>query len=200
MANKNHALDEEILRAAMGEFLEKGVEAASMRKIAARAGVTVGAIYTRFPTKDALFCGLVQPLIDRIGAAFTSLRSTYYANTGGVEALAGSMQEESRTILHLLFDDYDRATLLLCRSTGSSLQHFLDGVVEEKIRETEMFFRSMPHPDERVLRLLISSQFHMYFQIFRDGYDLEQAKSMLEAAMAYCTGGWISLLNSGKNG
>ena len=78
MALKNHALDDGILQAAKAEFLEKGYEAASLRKIAAQAGVTIGAIYTRYPTKDQLFCALVQPLLDQIGEAFSSLKGSYY--------------------------------------------------------------------------------------------------------------------------
>ena len=62
MALKNHALDDGILQAEKAEFLEKGYETASLRKIAAQAGVTIGAIYTRYSTKDQLFCALVQPL------------------------------------------------------------------------------------------------------------------------------------------
>ena len=54
----------------------------------------------------------------------------------------------------------------------------------------------MAHPSEDLLRLLVSGQFHMYVQIIRGGYDLEQAKKLMEAAMAYHTGGWMALLQS----
>ena len=198
MALKNHALDDGILQAAKTEFLEKGYEAASLRKIAAQAGVTIGAIYTRYPTKDQLFCALVQPLLDQIGEAFSSLKGSYYEEQQDLqpELMARSMTLESQTILHLLFDDYDRAVLLLCRSTGSSLASFFDRIVERKIQETLVFFQGAgaEHPSEDLLRLLVSGQFHMYVQIIRGGYDLEQAKKLMEAAMVYHTGGWMALL------
>ena len=199
MALKNHALDDQILSAAWSEFLEKGYEAASLRKIAAQAGVTVGAIYTRYPTKDALFCTLVQPLIQRVGEAFQSVRSSYY--DAPPQRLADSMAVESEAILHLLFDDYDRAVLLLCRSAGSSLEGFFDRLVEQKIRETQAFFQAAggTHPEERVLRLLVSGQFHMYIEIIRGGYDFETAREMIRAAMVYHTGGWLALLQPGEN-
>ena len=111
MALKNHALDEGILSAAREEFLEKGYEAASLRHIAAQADVTVGAIYTRYPTKDALFCALVEPLIRRIGETFREIRSSYY--DAKPEHIADSMNMESEAILHLLFDDYDRSASAL---------------------------------------------------------------------------------------
>ena len=43
MAVKDHSLDDKIIRAAEAEFLEHGFVAASMHKIAERAGVTTGA-------------------------------------------------------------------------------------------------------------------------------------------------------------
>ena len=197
MAQKNHALDDKITNAALREFLESGYEKASMRKIAAAAGVTIGAIYTRYPTKDQLFLSLVLPLMERIDQAFCSLKGAYGSpETVEPSQLAQSMQTESQAILHLLFDDYDRAVLLLCRSQGSSLESFFDGVLERKIQETIAYFRSaqLPHPDAGVLRLLVSGQFHMYFQILSEGCDLEEAKHRMYAAMIYHTGGWLTLL------
>ena len=198
MALRNHALDDRITEAAAAEFLENGFKNASLRKIAAQAGVTIGAIHTRYQTKDALFCALVQPLIERIGGAFAAIRGSYYGDAPVLtpEHMAASMQMESEAILHLLFDDYDRAVLLLCRSAGSSLESFVDSLVEQKIRETLTFFGSCgtAHPDARVLRLMVSGQFHMYFQIIRDGYDLAAAKELMQAAMVYHTGGWLALL------
>ena len=55
MANKNHELDKPIIEAAKMEFLQNGFQSASIGNIAKRAGVTTGAIYTRYKGKDELF-------------------------------------------------------------------------------------------------------------------------------------------------
>ena len=60
MALKDHSLDEKITKAAFDEFMEFGFQKASIRKIADRAGVTPGAVYTRYDSKDDLFCSLVS--------------------------------------------------------------------------------------------------------------------------------------------
>ena len=199
MAVKNHALDDRIIAAARAEFLENGFEKASLRKIAANADVTVGAIYTRWPTKDQLFCALVEPLLARIGEVFASLRAEYNPEAPQYtpEHMAHSMHMESRLILDLLFEDYDRAVLLLCRSTGSSLESFFDRVVEEKLRETLIFFDhvGLPHPSPSVLRLLVTAQFQMYAQILSEGCRIDEARDTLNAAMVYHTGGWMALLS-----
>ena len=60
MANRDHSLDDGIIQAAYSEFLAYGFQKASLHKIAEKAGVTTGAIYTRYKNKDALFASLLQ--------------------------------------------------------------------------------------------------------------------------------------------
>ena len=50
-----------IHQAAMEEFLEKGFADASLRQIVKNAGVTTGAFYGYYSSKDALFTALVEP-------------------------------------------------------------------------------------------------------------------------------------------
>lgn len=205
MANKDHSLDQGIIDAAFREFTEHGFEKASMRKIAANANVTVGAIYTRYPTKDALFISLVAPLLERIATGFEEIRKGYEHVSvtdpkKGAAQLIDAMGMESEAILHLLFDDYDRAKLLLTKSRGSSLEHFFDEIVDRKITETVAFFEAggLPHPKPEILRLMVSGQFHMYFEIMEEGCELETAREMMKAAVCYHTGGWYALLGLTK--
>ena len=73
MALRDHSLDDKITAAAFAEFSEKGYTGASLRKIAERAGVTVGAIQTRYKSKDELFVSLLRPFLDGVGELFQSL-------------------------------------------------------------------------------------------------------------------------------
>ena len=138
MALRDHALDDKIITAAREEFGEKGYAGASLRKIAEKAGATVGAIQTRYQSKNELFGCLLQPLLDEIRTLFQNTKADYHSGTGA-DFLAGlktSMQHESAAILHLIFHHYDEAVLLLCRSAGSSFEHCFDEIVQSKIRET----------------------------------------------------------------
>ena len=65
MANKDHSLDDGIIQVAYLEFLAYGFQKASLHKIAEKAGVTTGAIYTRYKNKDALFASLLQDFLRR---------------------------------------------------------------------------------------------------------------------------------------
>ena len=52
---------EKIQEAALAEFLEKGFLGASLRQIVKNAGVTTGAFYGYFSSKEALFATIVEP-------------------------------------------------------------------------------------------------------------------------------------------
>ena len=199
MANKDHSLDSKIISAALDEFLQKGFDKASLRTIAKNADVTVGAIYTRYKTKDILFVSLVSPLIEKIKAAFTEIKGDYFSENISTQenSMLKNMQIESDAILHILFDDYDRAKLLLCRSRGSSLENFFKMIVDKKIEETSLFFKSagIENLSDNVIRLFVNAQFNMYFEIINEGYSLNEAKEMINAAIVYHTGGWLSLID-----
>ena len=64
--------------AALEEFSEKGFLGASLRQIVKNAGVTTGAFYGYFSSKEALFASLVEPhaaaLMGRFMEAQTRLR------------------------------------------------------------------------------------------------------------------------------
>ena len=61
MEEKSTATLEKIQQAAMDEFAQKGFLGASQRQIVKQAGVTTGAFYGYFSSKEALFASIVEP-------------------------------------------------------------------------------------------------------------------------------------------
>ena len=200
MALRDRSLDEKMITAARDEFSEKGYSGASLRKIAERAGATVGAIQTRYKSKNDLFGRLLKPLLDEIEALFQNTKAEYYSSTDGefLTGLKASMQRESASILHLVFDHYDEAVLLLCRSTGSSFEHYFDGTVQCKIKERAAFFRAkgFDDVDERLLGLLISAQFDSYRRIVAECFDRRTAEKYMNSLMICHFGGWSAFFES----
>lgn len=54
-----------IQQAALEEFSDKGFLGASLRQIVKNAGVTTGAFYGYFSSKEALFASIVEPACHR---------------------------------------------------------------------------------------------------------------------------------------
>lgn len=200
MAHRDHSLDDKITAAAWCEFSEKGYTGASLRKIAEKAGVTVGAIQTRYKSKDDLFVCLLKPFLNNIEALFQDTKADYYSDAEAtlLPGLNASMQHESAAILHLIFSHYEEAVLLLCRSAGSSLEHFFDGVVQRKIEESILFFRHAGYAamDEKLPGLLISVQFDSYRRIVAECTDRKTAEKYMDALTVYHYGGWSAFFES----
>ncbi len=60
---------EAILKAAAEEFFEHGFSRATMAAVARRAGLAKGTAYLYFPTKEALFAGVVRHIVSDVLAA-----------------------------------------------------------------------------------------------------------------------------------
>ena len=58
-----------LLAAAREEFADKGLDGATMRGIALRAGCTTGAIYPLFDSKEAIYAALLADSLARLGRA-----------------------------------------------------------------------------------------------------------------------------------
>jgi TetR/AcrR family transcriptional regulator, acrAB operon repressor len=80
---------QQIISAAREVFLTKGVSKTSLEQIAAKAGVTRGAVYWHFKNKSELFHAMREqvllPLIDSLG---DTLFSTEDNNTSSIDPLA----------------------------------------------------------------------------------------------------------------
>src|SRR5688572_12194832 len=66
MARPRGDIDSRILRAARQRFLLEGVDGASLRAVARDASTSIGMIYYYFPTKEALFLGVVEAVYQRV--------------------------------------------------------------------------------------------------------------------------------------
>lgn len=192
---RNHELDERILLAAKQEFLEKGFRDSSLRRIAERAGLTTGALYTRYAGKDELFASVVQVIPDAVEVAFSGLRGEYESAWESTSALERAMELESGKLLEILFEHYDEARLILCKSEGSTAAGFFDDVISRKVQETSAFF-SMTEDDaiQRVLALLLSMQFGAYREIMRADVSEQEAETSMVFALDFMKAGWRELL------
>jgi len=74
------ARPDEILDAALAEFTERGFDAARMEDIAKRAGISKGAVYLYFPSKDALLRALIDAKISPLAVQIEGLAKAGAAN------------------------------------------------------------------------------------------------------------------------
>ena len=65
-----------ILAAAEACFASGGYDATSVAEICQHAGVTKGALYHHFPTKQSIFLALLRDWLDRLDAGLDALRAS----------------------------------------------------------------------------------------------------------------------------
>lgn len=194
MATKDHSLDEGIVKAAYSEFLEHGFQKASIHKIAEKAGVTTGAIYTRYKSKDALFVSLLQPFFAVYQSFFAPAAAEYEKARGSrsVEALCSAIRFEEELYVRLLTEHYDDCTLFFCKSDGSSIEAMLKDTMEAKAQTTVQFFRDVYGKDVNALaiRLLMGSQFWYFRQLLDERLTQKEMLESLRSVLEFSNAGW----------
>ncbi len=194
MATKDHSLDEGIVRAAYAEFLEHGFQKASIHKISERAGVTTGAIYTRYKNKDALFTSLLQDFLAAYQALFAPAAAEYErARTSrSVADLCAAIRFEEELYIRLLLERGDDCTLFFSRSDGSSIEVMLGDAMEMKTRQTVQFFRDVygREANAHAIRLLMSSQFWYFRQLLDARLGQAEMLECLKQVLEFSNAGW----------
>ena len=197
VALKNHSLDDKIITAARKEFTEFGFQRASINKIAERAGVTTGAIYTRYKNKDALFCDLLQNILVIFQTKAEPIAVEYHKSeiSKRLSDFLSAMASEEDVYLEILFDRYEEAVLLFCKSEGSSVESIIKELIRHKVCETVLFFeRISTRPvDRNALELLMHSQFYFYRQLLESGYEKKEAVSCMKTVQSFMASGWKHL-------
>ena len=200
MAVKDHSLDEKLIEAARAEFLDKGFRNASLHKIAERAGLTTGAIYTRYKGKDDLFCSLVQEILVEAQKQMGPLRERYEAaqKTQDPSKILDVIRYEEAFYQTLLSRHYEACVLFFCRSDGSSLEVTLRTMMEGKTAETVEYLRSISKSDLDLdgIGLIMTEQYHFFREILEKGYSQEKACRCMEVLDRYTEAGWKALLEA----
>ena len=138
MEEKTTATLEKIQRAAMEEFTEKGFQGASLRQIVKQAGVTTGALYGYFSSKEALFASIVEPHAAALMGRFMKAQ-TAFAEMPEKEQPEHMGLESSQCVhwmVDYICDHREPVKLLLCKAEGTSYEHFVHNMVEVEVEYT----------------------------------------------------------------
>ena len=121
-----------ILESARKEFLEKGFMNASLRTIAANAGVTTGAMYRHFSDKNALFCALVDDAIDFTVQTVMKADVFHHADVEDAVSKEHFAREKETTneLITYIFNNTDSFKLLLTKASGSTHEHFQEEICD----------------------------------------------------------------------
>ena len=203
MEEKSSDTLEKIQQAALEEFSEKGFLGASLRQIVKNAGVTTGAFYGYFSSKEALFASLVEPHAAALMGRFMEAQ-TGFAELPEKEQPA-HMGEASGDYVDWMVDyiceHREPVKLLLCRAEGTSYEHFVHNMVEVEVEYTLKYMevlrrlgKEIPQLNRSLCHIIASGMFNGMFEIVIHDMPREQAHRDVTQFRAFYTAGWLELM------
>ena len=203
MEEKSPDTLERIQQAALEEFSEKGFLGASLRQIVKNAGVTTGAFYGYFSSKEALFASIVEPHAAALMGRFMQ------AQTGFAELPEKEqpehMGEASGNYVEWMVDyicqHREPVKLLLCRADGTSYEHFIHNMVEVEVESTLRYMevlrrlgKNIPPLNRSLCHIIASGMFNGLFEIVIHDMPREQAFQDVTQFRSFYTAGWLELM------
>lgn len=192
-----------IQEAAIEEFLDKGFQAASLRQIVKSAGVTTGAFYGYFSSKEALFASIVEPHAAALMSGFMEAQLTF-AELPEEEKPSHMGVESGAYILWMvdyICDHKEPVKLLLCKAEGTSYENFLHNMIEIEVDSTLKYMETLrrlgndvPEMSRSLCHIIVSGMLGGLFEVAVHDIPRAQAKRDIEQLRAFYNAGWMELM------
>lgn len=204
MSTKAEDTEKNILNTARKRFLKDGFSGASLRNIVKDAGLTTGAFYKYYPTKEALFDALTDPYIehiyqiyDRVVEDFEKLSAK--EQTSNMSDTSGDGMDQ---MIDYIYEHYDNFRLLLKCGDSGKFETFIHNMVDREMRSSLEYVKKMkedgieiPIVGESLMHMIYTGFFSSIFQIIEHDIDKETAKRNVHKLREFNTGGWERLWN-----
>lgn len=184
------------------EFLEKGYEAASIRSIGARAGMTSAGLYRHYADKEAMFNAMVEPLVDEI-RAWTKCH---------IEKKYMLMEEQAKSselfgenfmdlVRSVILPKRDEFKLLMMCSSGTKYENFIHDFARDNQKEflnviKDLKKRGYPALDisEEELHVLLSAYLTACFEPIIHNHDESMIDQYLNTIQEFFMPGWLKIM------
>lgn len=192
-----------ILDAGKKEFLEKGFRAASLRNIVREAGVTTGAFYGYFKSKEELFRALTEEPARTCLERFREVQEAF--------ARLSPKEQQSRMdeiteacmdwMVDYIYSNFDAFKLVLCCSEGTEYEDYIHTMVEIEVKNTHRFMAAMESVgyqvrkiDSQMEHILASSMLSGFFEVVVHDMPQKQAKIYVHELREFYNAGWMKIM------
>ena len=155
-----------IHQAARSEFREKGFQGASLRNVVKSVGMTTGAFYGYYKSKEALFEALVGAHYRYLVGRFCQAQKEFarLPRDRQPEVLGDFSGACMFDMLHYAYDHLEECQLLLCAAEGTQFAGLVDKMVQIETDATHDYMevleelgRPVPEIDLRLEHILITA-------------------------------------------
>ena len=172
-----------IVKAAKREFLDYGYNDASLRRIAAKAGIQVGGLYKHFANKQEMFESLVSPAIKAFYDIYHEIEKEYFNELPAADSgFEWEGKDETTRVMELIYDHFDEFKLLILKSDGTRYEDFKHEIAKAEEDVTLRYLNKLKEAGCKVkdfdmmeFHLLTTSYVEAFFQPLIHDLDREQA-------------------------
>ena len=192
-----------IHQAAKAEFLEKGFRGASLRNIVKSVGMTTGAFYGYYKSKEELFEALVGEPHDYLIGRFKDAQREFaqLPHEQQPEVMGDISGLCMYDMLHYAYAHLEECKLILCCSEGTRFSGLIDEMVEIEVESTHTYLavlnelgRPSPKIDPKLEHILITGMFHTFFELVIHEMPLRDAENYIREMWAFYTAGWMKIM------
>jgi AcrR family transcriptional regulator len=156
-----------ILQIAASLFVKKGYTAASMREIAAEAGIGKATIYYHFPDKDSIAAALIRQTFSQMKGALQLIEAERDPRQRIIVAVTGSVEFllESADIISVLRREVSNSREVMQNEFKGFFQAYMN-LLEDAIQRgiDQGIFRQVdPESTARVLMMMLQGSFAMVY-------------------------------------
>ena len=203
MSKEEFTTQQNILRAGEQEFLEKGFQSASLRNIVKHAGVTTGAFYGYYKSKEDLFYALVEEQASVFMAKYNEAQTVFaelppYEQPDNMGTISGDCMD---WMVDYVYENKTAFKLLLCCAEGTKYENLVHEMVEIEVESTHRFIavlrslgQKVPDIDPQLEHILVSGMFTAFFEMVIHDMPKSQAVEYVKELRAFHTAGWTKIM------
>ena len=204
MSTKAEDTQKNILDTARKHFLKDGLTGASLRNIVKDAGLTTGAFYKYYPTKEALFDALTDPYMEHIYQIYDQIVEEFEKLSASDQTrnMSDTSSNGMEQMVDYIYDHYDNFRLLLKCGDSGKFELFIHNMVEREMKSSLNYMEKMkengvkiPIVEASLMHMIYTGFFSSVFQIIEHDIDRETAKKNVHQLKEFNTGGWERLWN-----
>ncbi|MCR5430947.1 MAG: TetR/AcrR family transcriptional regulator [Lachnospiraceae bacterium] len=194
---------ENILKSAAEHFKNEGFREASIRSICHDAGVTNGAFYAHFNSKEDLFNDLVGDAIDGLNKIYSEEEDEYESvrNTEDILKAFKKTYLSTDKLIRYMCTKREPLLLVVESSGGTGYEYFKDMLIDNEIENMKQFLelckphvKSIEAISDNIIRLGTTFLVDSIFNGLKKGMTAEEIIEEIKAVSEYCIAGYRKLM------
>ena len=204
MSEKAEKTREIILDTAIKHFLRDGFSGASLRSIVKDAGLTTGAFYKYYPTKEMLFDALIDPYVEHIYEIYDGILVEFEKLSAHDQTnnMSNAATDGTDQMIDYIYEHYNHFRLLFKCGDSGKYGAFIHNMVNKEMKATKKYMQIMKESginllkvDESLMHRIYTGFFSSVLQSVEHDMDKEIAKKNVHQLKEFNTGGWERIWN-----